>query len=49
MISELLFKRTGKQVRERYLQILNPNIIKAKFTPEEDEFLIKLIEMHGTK
>ena len=41
--------RTPKQIRERYLNYLRPNISHDKWTEEEDELLLDLIKKHGHK
>ena len=32
--------RTGKQIRERYLNYLRPNLSLKRWTPEEDNHII---------
>lgn len=41
--------RNGKQIRDRYLNVLDPSINKRKFTKEEDELLTKLYKENGPK
>ena len=41
--------RNGKQIRDRYLNVLDPSINKGKFTKEEDELLTKLYRIKGQK
>ena len=41
--------RPGKQIRDRYLNVLDPSINKGKFTKEEDELLTKLYRIKGQK
>eukprot|EP00331_Platyophrya_macrostoma_P010753 CAMPEP_0176425702 /NCGR_PEP_ID=MMETSP0127-20121128/11530_1 /TAXON_ID=938130 /ORGANISM="Platyophrya macrostoma, Strain WH" /LENGTH=263 /DNA_ID=CAMNT_0017806881 /DNA_START=120 /DNA_END=911 /DNA_ORIENTATION=+ len=41
--------RNGKQIRDRYLNKLNPMIRNSKWTAEEDKKLLHLYEMHGRK
>lgn len=41
--------RTARQCRERYNNYLRPDLINGPWTPEEDELLIGLYEMHGPK
>lgn len=41
--------RNGKQIRDRYLNKLNPSIKNTKWTPEEDQKLLKLYSIHGRK
>ena len=48
-ISKIVKTRNGKQIRDRYMNVLAPNINKKKFTPEEDFLLIQLYEKYGPK
>lgn len=48
-ISKEVKTRNGKQIRDRYLNVLDPSINKEKFTYEEDLFLVKLFNIHGPK
>lgn len=41
--------RTGKQVRDRYLNYLKPSIKQKRWTPQEDELLESLYKEHGNK
>ena len=41
--------RNGKQIRDRYLNVLDPSINRGKFTKEEDELLTKLYRQKGQK
>ncbi|CAD8127435.1 unnamed protein product [Paramecium sonneborni] len=41
--------RTGKQVRERYLNQLQGHINSEKWTEQEDKMIIKLYKKYGTK
>ena len=41
--------RTGKQIRDRYLNKLNPGIKNNKWTSEEDALLLRLYKIHGRK
>jgi len=41
--------RNGKQIRDRYLNYLDPNVSKENFSKEEDTKLIKLFKIHGSK
>jgi hypothetical protein len=49
MISSQLEGRTGKQVRDRYLNKLRPNIKCGDWSPEEDERLVKLLKEVGNR
>ena len=48
-ISNIIKTRNGKQIRDRYLNILAPNLNKKKFTIQEDIKLIKLFKIYGNK
>jgi hypothetical protein len=48
-ISKVLGTRNGKQIRDRYINVLDPEIRKGKFTEEEDNKLIQLFKQHGPK
>jgi hypothetical protein len=41
--------RQGKQCRERYMNNLDPNLLKGEWTEEEDLVLIAMQEIHGNK
>lgn len=41
--------RSGKQIRERWFNILNPQINKAKWSFEEERMLFSLYQKHGPK
>lgn len=41
--------RSGKQIRERWFNILNPNINKGKWTEEEEKLLFQLYQKYGPK
>ena len=40
-------QRTGKQIRERYLNILDPAIDASRWKEEEDELLLNLFKTYG--
>jgi hypothetical protein len=48
-ISKVLKTRNGKQIRDRFINVLDPKIKKGKFTEEEDKKLIRLFMQHGPK
>lgn len=48
-ISSILKTRNGKQIRDRFTNVLDPTIAKNKFTDEEDKLLMKLYMLHGAK
>jgi len=49
MISKMMPSRNGKQIRDRFLNYLDPQINKIKFTKDEDEKIIELYKEHGSK
>jgi myb proto-oncogene protein len=48
-ISRIMVFRNGKQIRDRYINILDPQIKRGKFTQEEDLMILKLLRKLGTK
>lgn len=48
-ISKILITRNGKQIRDRFINVLDPDIKKGKFTDEEDKLLIRLYLYYGPK
>jgi hypothetical protein len=49
MISSKLPGRTGKQVRDRYVNNLAPGIRCGGWTPEEDQIILSLRNMNGNR
>lgn len=49
LISSFIEGRTGKQVRERYLNKLDPKINRNRFTAEEDLKILKLYRQIGAR
>jgi hypothetical protein len=49
MISSMLEGRTGKQVRDRYLNKLRPNIKLGDWSAQEDELLVSLCKEIGNR
>jgi hypothetical protein len=49
LISQMIKGRSGKQVRDRYLNKLNPGINKSKWTTEEDQVILRLYHEKGSK
>jgi len=49
MISSVMEGRTGKQIRDRYLNKLRPNIKCGDWSPQEDELLVKLLNEVGNR
>jgi myb proto-oncogene protein len=41
--------RNAKQIRDRYINYLDPEIVKDKFTPDEDLLILDLHNKHGNK
>lgn len=48
-ISKILGTRNGKQIRDRFINVLDPDIRKGKFTEEEDRKLVALFKQFGPK
>ena len=48
-IAKYLGNRTGKQVRNRYLNYLEPNLNLGEFTPEENQILMALHAEYGNR
>lgn len=48
-ISNFMNGRNGKQVRDRYMNYLKPNIKQKEWTREEDDLLSKLYDEFGNK
>lgn len=49
VLATMLEGRTGKQIRDRYLNILRPNIRKGDWTPQEDQYILALYHQFGTR
>jgi len=48
-ISKAMNNRTGKQIRDRYMNVLMPDIKKSYWTVQEDELILSLYQEHGSK
>ena len=48
-IAENIPGRTRKQCRVKWIQSLDPNIIKGQFSKEEDKLLTEAVERYGTR
>ncbi len=48
-ISKAMVSRNGKQIRDRYLNILDPSVRKEKFIVEEDLLLLRLYKKFGPR
>ena len=46
-IAKYMKHRTGKQIRDRFLNSLDSNLIKRKFTQEEDEQILYWYKVYG--
>ena len=47
VVADMVPGRTGKQCRERWFGMLNPELAKEDWTPEEDQLLIRLHGEYG--
>jgi len=48
-ISKVLGTRNGKQIRDRFINVLDPEIKKGKFNEDEDVKLVLLFKQYGPK
>jgi len=48
-IAKTLGTRNGKQIRDRFLNVLDPSIKKGKFSDDEDSLLISLYHEYGSR
>ena len=48
-IASKLSGRSDVQCLHRWQKVLRPGLIKGPWTPEEDETVVRLVEIHGTK
>jgi len=48
-ISNIIKTRNGKQIRDRYLNYINPSTKHNEFSEEEDEIIKKLYLKHGSR
>jgi hypothetical protein len=49
LLSELLGTKNGKQIRERFINKLDPKIKKDEWTDSEDRLIIELHSKIGSK
>lgn len=48
-ISSRLQGRSDVQCLHRWQKVLRPGLVKGAWTPEEDETVVRLVDVHGTK
>lgn len=48
-IARIMVTRNGKQIRDRFINVLDPAVNRAKFTHEEDLHILKLFKQMGPK
>lgn len=48
-ISRHFTGKTAQQVADRWNKVLNPELVKGSWTPEEDAFIIDWVKTHGAK
>lgn len=48
-IADYLPNRIGRQCRERWINVLNPDINRQDWTPEEDQLLLEMHEELGPR
>lgn len=48
-IAKLIKTRNGKQIRDRYINVLDPETNRSFFTLSEDEAIIKYYSIYGSK
>ena len=48
-ISKEMGTRNSKQIRERYINVLDPYVNKRMFTPDEDNTILDLFNKYGAK
>ena len=49
IIARFLPDRLGRQCRERWHNVIDPNIVRREWTKEEDEFILKMFNQIGSK
>lgn len=49
LLSNFMINRTGKQIRERYINILDPGLIHKNFEESEDSLIFLLQKIFGNK
>ena len=49
IIARFLPGRLGRQCRERWHNVLDPNIVRREWTKEEDSFILEMHEQMGSK
>lgn len=48
-VAESLPDRSETQCLHRWQKVLNPDLIKGQWTPEEDQRMVELVQQHGAK
>lgn len=48
-LSEILGTKTGKQIRERFINKLDPTIKNEDWTQEEDKLILKYFSEFGSR
>jgi hypothetical protein len=48
-ISNIMGSRTGKQIRDRFINSLDPSLCKSKFIKDEDELILNYYLKYGSK
>jgi len=48
-LTTILKNRTSRQIRERWVNYLDPNVSHGEWTKEEDELILELFNQNGTK
>lgn len=47
-LATLITTRSSKQIRDRYLNVLDEKVCKKPFTPQEDKKILELINLYGS-
>jgi len=48
-IADQMGDRTDVQCLHRWQKVLNPELVKGPWTPEEDALVVQLVEKHGAR
>jgi myb proto-oncogene protein len=49
LIAKIFHNRSAKQIRDRYINYLDPNVKKGKFSAEEDQQIVEFYQIYGPK